>query len=189
MMKVIIVEDEPITRMDLKVMLNDGGIEVLGEGKDGIDAINLCKLHQPDVVIMDINMPNLDGLSAAKIINREKTAKAVVLLTAYSNGEYVNKAKTCGVFGYLVKPLNEKGLIPTLEVALSRALQSEEVEKKLDVVTQKLEERKIIEKAKGHLMATEHISEDEAYGRIRSLSMDKGCTMSTISEIILLNNE
>lgn len=188
-MRVIIVEDEPITRMDVRGILEDSGIEVLGEGKDGIDAINLCKLHKPDVVIMDINMPNLDGLNAAKIINKDKLAKAVLLLTAYSNEDYINKAKDSGVFGYLIKPLNEKSLIPMLEITLSRALESEEVEKKLDTVTQKLEERKCIEKAKGYLMEKENLSEKEAYKKIRSLSMEKGCTMNIICEIILLNQK
>lgn len=185
-MKIIVVEDEPVTRMDIRCMLEDAGFDVVGEGKDGFDAINLCKTDQPDMVLMDINMPNLDGISAARIIRRDKLCKCVVLLTAYSEDVFIEGAKNVGVFGYVVKPIDEKGLIPALKIAYAKALESEDTEFKLDEVTKRLEERKIIEKAKGFLMQTEGLDENTAYQKLRSLSMEKSCSLKVISEMILL---
>lgn len=188
-MRVVIIEDDPITRMDLKKLLEQAGVEILGEGKDGFDAIGLCTQHQPDVAIMDINMPALDGLSAARIINRDKLCKAVVLLTAYSDQEYIKEAKEIGVQGYLVKPLNVRSLVSTLEVALASAVKTETIQGKLDEITRKMEDRKLIDKAKAHLMAVEKLTEDEAYHKIRTLSLQKNCPMRVISEILLLVKE
>lgn len=188
-MKVIIVEDEPITRMDIRGILENAGIEVLDEGKDGFDAINLCQKHHPDMVIMDINMPNLDGISAAKIIRKNKLSKGVLLLTAYSDDANVEKARKAGVFGYLVKPIDEKNLVSMLKIAYGKAIESEDLEEKLGIMTKRLEDRKIIEKAKGYIMESLNISEDNAYKKLRALSMEKGCSLRTISEILLLKDE
>ncbi|PKM60866.1 MAG: response regulator [Firmicutes bacterium HGW-Firmicutes-4] len=188
-MRIIVVEDEPVTRMDIRCILEDAGFEVLGEGKDGFDAINLCKEHQPDMVLMDINMPNLDGISAARIIRRDKLSKCVVLLTAYSDDVFIEGAKKVGVFGYVVKPIDEKGLVPTLKIAYAKALESETTELKLHDVTNRLEERKIIEKAKGFLMQSQNLDEDSAYQKLRSLSMEKSCSLRVISEMVLLQAE
>ena len=122
-MRIIIVEDEPITRMDIRCILEDAGFEVLGEGKDGFDAINLCKEHHQDMVLIDINMPNLDGVSAAKIIRRDKLSKGVVFLTAYSDDAYIEGAKKAGAFGYIVKPIDENRLVPALKIAYAKALE------------------------------------------------------------------
>jgi len=186
-MRIIIIEDEPVTRMDIRCILEDAGFEVPGEGKDGFDAINLCKKHHPDMVLMDINMPNLDGISAARIIRRDKLSKGVVLLTAYSDDSFIEGAKKVGVFGYIIKPIDEKGLIPALKIAYAKALESEITEQKLDEVTKKLEERKIIEKAKGFLMQTEGLGEDAAYKKLRTLSMEKSCSLRIVSELMLSN--
>lgn len=188
-MRIVIVEDESITRLDLKCILEDAGYDVVGEGKDGFDAINLCKKNHPDMVLMDLNMPNLNGISAAKVISRDKLCKSIVFLTAYSDREFVEKAKKIGVFGYLVKPLDEKNLIPALEVAYAKAVEAEELEKKRNQLEQKLEDRKVIEKVKGILMATEGVSEDEAYKKLRMLSMQKGCSIRVICETMLITGE
>lgn len=188
-MKVIIIEDEPITRMDVRYILEDAGIEILGEGKDGFDAINMCKELHPDMVVMDINMPNLDGISASKIIHQNNLCKGVVLLTAYSDDKNIEGASNAGVYGYLVKPVDEKNLVSTLKVAYKKALASEDIEKKLDEATKKLEDRKIIERAKGIIMQREGISEDEAYKKLRKLSMEKGCSLRTISEFLILKKD
>ncbi|MCG8483157.1 MAG: response regulator [Clostridia bacterium] len=189
MMRIVIVEDESITRLDLKCILEDAGYDVVGEGKDGFDAINLCKKNHPDMVLMDLNMPNLNGIGAAKVISRDKLCKSIVFLTAYSDREFVEKAKKIGVFGYLVKPLDEKNLIPALEVAYAKAVEAEELEKKRNQLEQKLEDRKVIEKVKGILMATEGVSEDEAYKKLRMLSMQKGCSIRVICETMLITGE
>lgn len=188
-MRIIIVEDEPITRMDIRCILEDAGFEVLGEGKDGFDAINLCKEHHPDMVLIDINMPNLDGVSAAKIISRDKLSKGVVFLTAYSDDAYIEGAKKAGAFGYIVKPIDENRLVPALKIAYAKALESEDIEQKLDEVTKRLEDRKIIEKAKGFLMQTQGLNEDAAYKKLRTLSMEKSCSLRVISEVLLLSAE
>lgn len=185
-MRIIIVEDEPVMRMDMKCLIEDTGHEVVGVGKDGFDAINLCKEKKPDLVIMDINMPVLDGISAAKIIYRDKLSKAVVMLTAYSDTEHIQGAKDAGVFGYLVKPVDTNNLVAALEIAYAKALETDEVEQNLKKATKKLEDRKIIEKAKGYLMHSEGISEDAAFKRIRNLSMQKGSSMRNISEVLLM---
>ncbi|KNZ42486.1 ANTAR domain-containing response regulator [Acetobacterium bakii] len=185
-MRIIVVEDEPVTRMDIRFILEDAGFEVLGEGKDGFDAINLCRSHHPDMVLMDINMPNLDGISAAKIIRRDKLCKCVVFLTAYSDDIFIEGAKKSGAFGYVVKPIDEKNLVPALKISYAKALEAEKTEQKLDDVTKRLEERKIIEKAKGFLMQSEGLDEDSAYKKIRTLSMEKGCSLRVISEMMLL---
>ncbi|WP_035356708.1 ANTAR domain-containing response regulator [Acetobacterium malicum] len=185
-MRIIIVEDEPVTRMDIRCMLEEAGFEVLDEGKDGFDAINLCKTHQPDLVLMDINMPNLDGISAARIIRRDGLSKCVVLLTAYSDDVFIEGAKNVGVFGYVVKPVDEKSLIPALKIAYAKSLETTDTEDKLDEATKRLEERKIIEKAKGFLMQSEGLDENTAYQKMRSLSMEKSCSLRVISEMLLL---
>lgn len=185
-MRIIVVEDEPVTRMDIRCILEDAGFEVLGEGKDGFDAINLCTSYHPDMVLMNINMPNLDGVSAAKIIRRDKLCKCVVFLTAYSDDIFIEGAKKSGVFGYVVKPIDEKSLLPTIKIAYAKSLESEKNEQKLNDITKRLEDRKMIEKAKGFLMQSGGLDEDSAYKKLRSLSMEKGYSLRVISETILL---
>lgn len=185
-MRIIIVEDEPITRIDLKCMLEDAGYEVVGEGSDGFDAINLCKSERPDIVLMDINMPNLNGIAAAKMISKDKLCRSIVFLTAYTDKEFVEEAKKIGAFGYLSKPLDEKSLIPALEIAYAKAMEVEDLEKKAEELMQKLDDRKYVEKCKGILMAARGISEEAAYKYLRTLSMEKGCSIRNICETLLL---
>lgn len=185
--KIVIVDDEPITRMDVREMLEEAGYEVVGEASDGFDAIEMCKKHLPNIVIMDIKMSLLDGINASKIIIQEGLADGIILLSAYSDANFIEKAKKAGVIGYLVKPLDNKSLIPALEVALGKSLEIKEMKANIASVQKKLEGRKVIERAKGILMNQQGITEEEAYSMIRNLSMKKRVSMEHISEIIIMS--
>lgn len=188
MKKIVIADDEPITRMDLCEILRAASYEVVGEAFDGFDAVEVCRKYKPDLVLMDIKMPLLDGLKAAKIIMNEELAISVVLLTAYSSTEFIEQANDAGVMGYLVKPIDEKNLLPTIEVAISKGKEINRIKSGMVKAMENLESRKLIEKAKGVLMKKYDISEEEAYSRIRRLSMDKRCAMSKIADAIIINN-
>lgn len=182
---IVIIDDEPITRMDLREMLENEGYLVKGEAADGFDAIELCRQFMPDVVLMDIKMPLLDGLSAAKIINEENLAGTIMLLTAYNEEEFVNGAKQHGVSGYLVKPIEETQLIPNIEIAVARSTEYYKLRKEFEKVSERLENRKLIEQAKGIVMSKNSFTEQEAYDYIRKLSQMKNISMKRVSEIIL----
>ena len=185
-LRVVIADDEPITRMDIKEILTEKGYEILGEATDGFDAVEICKKTKPDLVLMDIKMPLLDGLSAARIMAEEGIDVAVVLLTAYSEREFIDSAKEIGVSGYLVKPIDEKSLIPSIELAVARYKEMQKLQRDMAKVSERLENRSIIEKAKGRLMEREGIAEQEAYDYIRKLSQTKGLSMRRVAEILLL---
>lgn len=187
--KIVIADDEPIVRLDISGMLVDTGYEVVGEASDGFEAIEVCKKNHPDVVLMDIQMSILDGLKAAKKITQDELAGSVVFLTAYNDQENVEKAKGLGAEGYLVKPLDEKSLISTIEVSIAKGQQLKKLLTKIDSLNQKLEARKVIEKAKGVLVKENNVSEDEAYKMIRKLSMDKRASMGEIAELIVMSND
>ncbi|WP_291570235.1 ANTAR domain-containing response regulator [Clostridium sp. UBA4548] len=187
--KIVIADDEPITRMDIREMLEEAGYNVVGEASDGFDAIEMCRKFSPNIVIMDIKMPLLDGINASKIIIQEGLADGIILLSAYSDTNFVEKAKEAGVIGYLVKPLDNKSLIPAVEVAISRAKEMKEIKTNMINVQKKLEARKVIEKAKGILMVEHGITEQEAFSMIRNLSMKKRVTMEDISEIIIMSKD
>ena len=187
--KIVIVDDEPITRMDIRDILEAEGYNVVGEAADGFDAIEVCKKSLPDMVLMDIQMPILDGLKASKKIMNDNLAGGILLLTAFNDIEFIEKAKDVGAFGYLVKPLDEKSFISTLEMCLARGRDFKKLRNDLEKLNKKLDERKVVEKAKGMLMKECSISEDEAYKKIRKLSMDKRCTMSEIAQTILIAYE
>ncbi|WP_295633230.1 response regulator, partial [uncultured Intestinimonas sp.] len=133
--RVVIADDEPITRMDLKELLSGEGYQVVGEAADGFDAVEVCKQARPDLVLMDIKMPLLDGLSAAKIVYEENLADTVMMLTAYSEREFVDQAKDVGVAGYLVKPIDEKSLIPSIELAVARSKDMKKLRKDMQKVS------------------------------------------------------
>lgn len=185
-LRVIIADDEPIMRMDMKEYLLSEGYDIVGEAADGFDAVEICKQEKPDLALLDIKMPLLDGLSAARIIHEEKLADAIVLLTAYSEKEFIESAKEIGIAGYLVKPLDEKSLIPSIELAVARGREMKRLEKDIQKVSQRLENRSIIEKAKGIVMKTEHMDEQTAYDYIRRLSLEKKLSMRRVAEIILM---
>jgi len=186
---IVIVDDEPITRMDVLEILEEAGYNVVGQAIDGFDAVELCRKYKPDLVIMDVKMPLLDGIQASKVINEENLAGGVLLLTAYSDKSFINQATNVGVLGYLVKPIVEKSLIPAVEVALSRADEFLKIKTEAKKITERYESRIIIEKAKGILIINEGFSEDKAYNYIRKLSMDKRCSMKKIAEMIVLNTQ
>ena len=187
--RIVIVDDEPIIRLDVKEMLLSAGYDIVGEASDGFEAIRICDDLKPDLVIMDIKMPLLDGLTAAKKIVANKSAAGIILLTAYSDQQYVSKAKYFGALGYLIKPLNEQALLPTVELALSKGHEVKKLEKELQNLTKKLEERKIIEKAKGKLMIIEGISEQEAYKKMRTISMQKRVSMCEVAEVMVMMDD
>lgn len=187
--KIVIVDDEPITRMDIRDILEAEGYDVVGEAADGFSAIELCKKHNPDLVIMDIQMPILDGIKASKRITMENLAGGILLLTAFNDSMFIEKAKNVGAFGYLVKPLDEKSFIPTIEMCLAKVEQFKKLKKDLDKATEKLDERKIIERAKGILMRELRIDEEEAYKNIRKLSMDKRSSMVDIAKTVIIAYE
>ena len=187
--RIVIVDDEPITRMDIRDILEAAGYNVVGEASDGFEAIELCKTHRPDLVIMDIQMPLLDGLKAGKKIASENLAGGIILLTAFSDRENTERAKNFGALGYLVKPLDEKSLIPTVEVSIAKGKETQKLEKQLAKLTRQLEERKVIERAKGVLMSENNLTEEAAYQMIRELSMDKRSPMIEIAEMIVMSDD
>ena len=147
--RVVIAVDEPISRMDLKELLTEGGYTVVAEVSDGFDAVENCKLYHPDLVLLDIKMPFLDGLAAAKIIYEEELADTIIMLTAYSEREFVEQAKDYGVSGYLVKPIDEKSLIPNIELVVAQSKEMKRLRKDMAKVSERLANRSIIEKGTG----------------------------------------
>lgn len=174
-MRVIIADDEPIIRMDLKEILEKEGYTVAGEAADGFDVVEMCRKEQPDLVIMDVKMPLLDGLTASKIIAEEKLAEAVVLLTAYCDREFVQEAKEANVSAYFVKPVDERTFLPGLEIAVER-----------NRTMKRLESRTLVEQAKGVIMSKNGLSEQQAYDYIRNISREKNISMKKVAEIILI---
>ena len=183
--RVVIADDDVITRLDIREALEFQGYEVVGEAADGIDAVELCADLKPDVVLLDVKMPVMDGLTAAKLIAGAENDIAIIMLTAYNDKQFVDKAGEFGALGYLVKPLDEKSLIPTIEIAVKRRREFRELKKTVAGQEKKLEERKIIEKAKGILIQNNSISEDEAYKYLRTISMNKRKTIVEVAKIII----
>lgn len=183
-LRFVIADNESIIRLDLKEMLEEAGHEVVGECFNGQKAIELTRELRPDLVLMDIKMPVMDGITASKVISDEKLAP-VILLTAYSQSEIVEKAKDSGVLAYLVKPIRQSNLFPAIEIALSRFEEIKQLEKDLDNVKNSLEMRKILDRAKGILMDAYNLSEAEAYRRIQKYSMAKRKTIKEVAESII----
>ena len=183
-LKIVIADNESIIRMDLKELLQEAGHEVVGEAIDGYHAVELTRKYHPDLVIMDIKMPEMDGITAAKIIADEKIAP-VLLLTAFSQPEIVERAKKSGVLAYLVKPVRESNLFPAIEIALSRFEEMHELEEELDKVKDSLEMRKTLDRAKGILMDAYNLNESEAYRRIQQYSMVKRKSIKEVAEAII----
>jgi two-component system, response regulator PdtaR len=186
--RIMIVDDDPITRMDLREMLKDEGYQVIKECKNGEEAVKHSMMLQPDLIIMDVKMPILNGIKAAKII-RQRSNAAILLLTAYSQRELIEDAKESGVTAYLVKPITEADLIPAIEMALSQKKQFECLSRDLQTLKQKLAERRQIEKAKGKLMTTLMLSEEGAYRRMREYSMENRMSLGEAAELILRRDD
>lgn len=186
--RVIIADDESIVRMDLREMLGNLGYLVVGDVGDGQSAVNLARELKPDVVLMDIKMPNMDGIEAAKILTEEQIAP-VVLLTAYGQKELVDRAKEAGVVGYLVKPFREADLLPAIEVALTRFGEFRAVSQEVADLQNALETRKLVERAKGILMDTQSMDENEAFRKIQKMSMNTRKPMKEVAEAIILAHQ
>ena len=183
-MRVLIVDDESLIRMDLRDIIESCGHEVVAEGTNGVEALELCKIHKPDIILMDVKIPELDGIEAARQIGFHHEAP-VVLLTSYSQQDLIDKARDSGVYGYLIKPVREEQLVPTLEMALGRYKSDAQLREKMAELEQSLEDRKIIQKGTGILMELYSISEAEAYNRIRTLSMNKQISIIETCNLII----
>jgi response regulator NasT len=186
--RILVAEDEVISRMDLREMLENLGYLVVGEAGDGVAAVNLARALKPDLVLMDIKMPELDGISAAQTLSQERITP-VLLLTAYSDREFIDRAVDAGVMGYLVKPFAEAQLKPAIEVALERWREVRHIQHDLAQTQETLETRKLVERAKGVLMDSQNLKEAEAFRRIQRLSMNSRKSMREVAEAILLAHE
>ena len=186
--RIIIADDEAIQRMDLRDVLTKQGYLVIGEAGDGQSAVNLARELRPDLVIMDIRMPDMDGITAAQTLTQEKLAP-VLLLTAFGDQQLVERAKEAGVINYIVKPLRESEVASAIEVALARYSEFRALEDEAKTLTEKLETRKVVERAKGLLMEKQGLSEQEAFRKIQKASMNNRKSMREVAEAILLTNE
>ena len=186
--RVVIADDESVICMDLREMLTNLGYLVVGEAGDGRSAVNLGRELRPDVMLMDIKMPDMDGIEATRILTGERIAP-VVLLTAFSQRDLVERAQEAGVIAYLVKPVAEADLAPAIEIAMARFAEFRELEKEIDDLQDQLESRKLVDRAKGILMDTQGMTEAEAFRRIQKMSMNTRKSMKEIAQAILLTNE
>ena len=182
--RIIVAEDEAIIRMDLIEMLREAGYNVIGEAANGREAISLARHLKPDLAILDVKMPEIDGISAAELIVSEKLA-AVLMLTAFSQRELVERARDAGAMAYLVKPFSISDLTPAIEMALGRYAQIQALESEVGELGERLEARKLVDRAKGILMANLGITEPEAFKWIQKAAMDQRSSMSAVSEGVL----
>lgn len=188
-MRILVVDDEPIIRMDLIEILEEQNCIVVAEAADGETAVNLGRTIRPEITLMDIKMPgNIDGLEAARILIEEEICP-VVLLTAYNHKEFIEESADAGVFGYLIKPINENEVFPALKVAVAKWQYMQELKEENANLKGKLEKRKIIDIAKGILMDKYDMKEREAYRKIQKLSMEKRTDMSEIAKSIIISQE
>jgi response regulator NasT len=180
--RILVAEDEALIRMDLVEMLGEAGYEVVAEAADGAQAIELAQIHKPDLAILDVKMPVLDGISAAeKII----TIAPVLMLTAFSQRELVERARDAGVMAYVVKPFSIGDLVPAIEIAISRHLQMRSLADEVADLHERLETRKIIDKAKGILMSALNLSEPQAFSWIQKAAMDRRLTMKDVALAVI----
>jgi response regulator NasT len=181
--RVLIAEDETIIRLDLRGALEAAGYDVCGEARDGLEAVQLAEELEPDVILMDVKMPRLDGIEAARRILEQRPVP-IVMLTAFGQEELVARAVDAGVFGYLAKPFRKQDVIPALAAARARHAEFAEVKLESASLREALEARKAIERAKGILMAKEGITEDEAFARLRRASQKSGRPMKLIADAV-----
>ena len=180
--RILVAEDEALIRMDLVEMLIEAGYEVVAEASDGAQAIELAQLHKPDLAILDVKMPILDGISAAeKII----AIAPVLMLTAFSQRELVERARDAGVMAYVVKPFSIGDLVPAIEIAISRHLQMRSLADEVADLHERLETRKTIDRAKGILMQALNLSEPEAFSWIQRAAMDRRLTMKEVAAAVI----
>ncbi|MFJ4789164.1 ANTAR domain-containing response regulator [Streptomyces sp. NPDC001002] len=184
--RVVIAEDEALIRLDLKEMLEEEGYSVVGEAGDGEQAIELAREHQPDLVILDVKMPKLDGISAAEKIAEERIAP-VLMLTAFSQRDLVERARDAGAMAYLVKPFSKSDVVPAIEMAVSRFTELKELEKEVADLSQRLETRKLVDRAKSILQTAYGLTEPAAFRWIQKTSMDRRMSMQQVAEAVILD--
>ena len=182
-MKVVVAEDEGLIRMDVVATLQEAGYEVVGEAADGEDAIKLATELEPDLVVMDIKMPKLDGISAAEKISELKIP--VVLLTAFSQADLVTRAAEAGAMAYVTKPFKPSDLLPAIQIALSRHEELISLENEIADLSDRLETRKLMDRSKGMLQTKKKLSEPEAFRWIQKASMDRRLTMAQVAKAVI----
>ena len=187
-LKILIADDEALLRLDLREMLEEAGHTVIGEAENGKVAIDITKQKKPNLVIMDVKMPEMDGLEAARIIGDEKLAP-VLLLTAYSQREIVQQATDSGVFAYLVKPIREEEFFPAIEIAIHRFAAFQRLNSELDKAKDDLETRKLLDRAKGILMDQYKFSEKDAFRAMQKLSMDRRLSLKAVARAVIASAE
>jgi response regulator NasT len=181
--RVVVAEDEAIIRLDIVETLKESGFDVVGQAGDGAEAVRLTLELKPDLVLMDIKMPGTDGLQAAEVLAEHNVP--VVLLTAFSSPELVERASAAGVFSYVVKPFNPSNLIPALRIALSLHERMRSVANEVDEITEKLETRKLVDRAKGLLTEKMKLNEPEAFRWIQKASMDRRLSMKQVAQTVI----
>ena len=186
-MRVLIAEDEALIRMDLREMLEEEGHEVVGEARDGAEAIELARELSPDVVFMDINMPDVSGIEAASVLGEERVAP-VVMVTAFSQAAYVEQAAAAGAMGYVVKPFARTDVLPAMTLAVARFAEATALADEVGDLEERLATRKVVDRAKGILMGR-GMTEPEAFKRLQKLAMDKRKTLREIAEAVILASE
>jgi response regulator NasT len=182
--RVLIAEDEALIRLDLKEMLEEEGYEVVGEAGDGETAVSMAEQLRPDLVILDVKMPVMDGIAAAERIAGARVAP-VVILTAFSQRDLVERARAAGAMAYLVKPFQKKDLLPTIEMAATRFAEIVALEHEVSDLADRLETRKLVERAKGVLMEKQGMSEPEAFRWIQRTAMDRRTSMKMVAAAVL----
>ena len=183
-LRVVVAEDEALIRLDLVEMLREEGYEVVGEAGDGEEAVRLARELRPDLIMMDIKMPGTDGLEAARTIAGERLAP-VVMLTAFSQRELVESARDAGAMAYLVKPFSKTDVVPAIELAASRFAEVTALEAEVAGLTEQLETRKAVERAKGLLMAKKKMAEPDAFRWIQRTAMDRRTTMRAVADAVV----
>lgn len=183
-LRVLIAEDEAIIRLDLKEMLEEIGYHVVAEASDGDKALELARMEKPDLAILDIKMPGMDGIKVARRLSEESICP-VIILTAYSQKSLVEEAVKAGAMAYIVKPFDSSDLLPAIEVAKSRFEEMKELEHQVTDLKERLETRKLVERAKGMLMKELALNEPEAFRLLQKFSMDRRLSLKEVAETIL----
>ena len=187
-MRILIAEDETIIRLDLRELLENAGFEVCAEAKDGVEAVELAASEEPELAILDVKMPRLDGIDAARRILEDRPIP-IVMLTAYGQDELVSRAVEAGVFGYLVKPFREADLLPAIKTARARHDELTELREEAESLSEALAARKSIERAKGLLMTKEGLTEQEAFERLRRASQLAGRPLKVVADALIATFE
>jgi response regulator NasT len=183
-LRILVAEDETIIRLDLKETLERAGFEVCGEARDGEEAVELAREEKPDLAVLDVKMPRVDGIEAARRILAERPIP-IVMLTAYGHDELVARAVEAGVFAYLVKPFRESDLLPAIQTAKARYAELEALREEAESLAEALATRKVVERAKGLLMEQEGLSEQDAFTRLQRVSQTSGRPMKVVAEALI----